>query len=108
MINFSASRPSERLFPVDDFRDSCDEVLRSDRLRSLLQLGSPGGYEPLRSYLLTRAQFARESDDILITNGCQQAVDLLRRALVRPGTKVALENRFIQACGICSQKLARS
>jgi 2-aminoadipate transaminase len=34
---------------------------------------------------------ARETDDILITNGCQQAVDLLRRALLRPGTKVALE-----------------
>ena len=29
-INFSASRPSERLFPVDEFRASCDEVLASE------------------------------------------------------------------------------
>ncbi|MDP9169379.1 MAG: PLP-dependent aminotransferase family protein [Acidobacteriota bacterium] len=90
-INFSASRPSEKLFPVDEFRESCDEVLASDKLRSLLQLGSPGGYEPLRSYLLKRSEFARDTDDILITNGCQQAIDLLRRALIRHGAKVAIE-----------------
>lgn len=109
-IDFSASRPAEKLFPVDEFRACCAEVLRSDKLRSLLQLGSPGGYEPLRNYLLDRFVFAKgtgapDSDDILITNGCQQAVDLLRRALVRPGSKVAIEepvypglrNLFVEA-----------
>ena len=90
-INFSASRPSEHLFPVDEFRACCEEVLAGTRLRSLLQLGSPSGYEPLRHFLLQRAEFAHSTDDILITNGCQQAVDLLRRALVRPGAKVAIE-----------------
>ena len=91
VIDFSASRPSEKLFPVDDFRACCDEVLRSDKLRPLMQLGSPGGYEPLRSYLLQRCGVARPTDDILITNGCQQAMDLLRRALIKPGTRVAIE-----------------
>jgi DNA-binding transcriptional MocR family regulator len=91
LINFSASRPSEKLFPMEEFRESCAEVLESEKLRALLQLGSPGGYEPLRGYLLKNAAFARQSDDILITNGCQQAMDLLRRALVRPGAKVAIE-----------------
>ncbi len=90
-INFSASRPSERLFPVDEFRASCDEVLASEKMRSLLQLGSPAGYEPLRHYLMRRSEFATPSDDIVVTNGCQQAVDLLRRALVRPGSRVAIE-----------------
>ncbi|HVW87525.1 MAG TPA: PLP-dependent aminotransferase family protein [Bryobacteraceae bacterium] len=90
-INFSASRPSENLFPVVEFRECCAEVLASDRIRSLLQLGSPSGYEPLRQFLLERAEYARETDDILITSGCQQAVDLLRRALVRAGDKVAIE-----------------
>src|ERR1035438_4625067 len=94
VINFSSSRPSEKLFPVEEFRECCREVLDSRNLKSLMQLGSPGGYEPLRRYLLDRAVqtgIARDSDDILITNGCQQALDLLRRALVRPGEKVALE-----------------
>jgi 2-aminoadipate transaminase len=66
-------------------------VLASEKLRSLLQLGSPGGYEPLRAYLLKNACFARDSDDVLITNGCQQGIDLLRRALLPPGAKVAIE-----------------
>ena len=94
VINFSSSRPSEKLFPLEEFRESCREVLESRNLRTLMQLGSPGGYEPLRSYLFERALhsgIARESDDILITNGCQQSLDLLRRALVRAGDKVAVE-----------------
>lgn len=94
VINFSSSRPSERLFPIEEFRESCREVLDNKNLRTLMQLGSPGGYEPLRCYLLERAVdggFARKSDDILITNGCQQSLDLLRRALVRAGDKVAVE-----------------
>jgi DNA-binding transcriptional MocR family regulator len=93
-INFSSSRPSEKLFPIEEFRGACREVLESRSLKTLMQLGSPGGYEPLRRYLLERATasgVARESDDILITNGCQQALDLLRRALVRAGDKVAVE-----------------
>jgi 2-aminoadipate transaminase len=82
------------MFPLAEFRQCCREVLESANLRTLMQLGSPGGYEPLRRYLLARAVergIARGSDDILITNGCQQALDLLRRALIRTGDKVALE-----------------
>jgi len=93
-INFTSSRPSEKLFPIEEFRECCREVLESRNLKALMQLGSPGGYEPLRRYLLDRAirnGVARDSDDILITNGCQQAIDLLRCALVRTGEKVALE-----------------
>jgi 2-aminoadipate transaminase len=94
VINFTTSRPSDKQFPVEEFRESCRDVLESRSLKSLMQLGSPGGYEPLRRYLLNRAiqdGIAREDDDILITNGCQQALDLVRRALVREGDKVALE-----------------
>src|SRR5579863_638367 len=93
-INFTSSRPSEKLFPIEEFRECCREVLESRNLKALMQLGSPGGYEPLRRYLLDRAVqsgIARDSDDILITNGCQQSLDLLRRALVRSGEKVAIE-----------------
>jgi 2-aminoadipate transaminase len=93
-INFTSSKPAEKLFPIEEFRECCREVLESRNLKSLMQLGSPGGYEPLRRYLLDQAiqnGIARDSDDILITNGCQQALDLLRRALVRMGEKVALE-----------------
>ncbi len=93
--SFAASRPSEDLFPLADLRDSAQAVLASSELGSILQLGSPGGYEPLRRYLLENAKaegLARPGDDILITNGCQQAVDLLCRVLVRPSDSVVVED----------------
>jgi 2-aminoadipate transaminase len=94
-ISFAASRPPEELFPVEDFQRSCEEVLGGGHLGSILQLGSPGGYEPLRNYLLEEARqegVLSPGDDLLITNGCQQALDLLRRVLVRPGASVAVED----------------
>src|SRR5881628_3264082 len=81
-ISFSVSRPSEELFPVDDFRASCEEVMAGPDFGSVLQLGSPGGYEPLRQYLLEAARregVLRPGDDLMITSGCQQALDLVRR-----------------------------
>ena len=81
---FSRSRPSELLFPLAEFRFTCAEVIARDDVASILQLGSPSGYAPLRRYLLEQARqesAARESDDILITSGCQQAFDLLQRML---------------------------
>lgn len=93
-ISFSNSRPSELLFPLEEFRSTCTEVIRSEQAQAILQLGSPAGYAPLRRYLLDRALAegtARPSDDILITSGCQQAFDLLQRTLVSNGETVLLE-----------------
>jgi len=84
-----------KLTPLDAFRASCDAVLSSSELSSILQLGSPGGYEPLRQYLLEAARaegVARPGDDLMIANGCQQALDLIRQVLVRPGDQIALED----------------
>jgi DNA-binding transcriptional MocR family regulator len=91
--SFSRSRPSELLFPLEEFRKTCAEVIASDDAASILQLGSPSGYPPLRRYLLEQARaegVARESDDILITSGCQQAFDLLQRTIGQ-GTPVLME-----------------
>jgi len=95
VISFAFSRPSRELFPLDDFRTCCNAVLGRHDLPDILQLGSPGGYEPLRRYLMEEArrqQLAGPGDDILITNGCQQALDLIGRVLLRPGDSVAVED----------------
>ena len=92
--SFSRSRPSELLFPLEEFRKTCAEVIASDEAASILQLGSPSGYAPLRRYLLEQARAegtARDSDDILITSGCQQAFDLLQRTMGE-GSKVLIED----------------
>jgi 2-aminoadipate transaminase len=95
IVGFSSSRPSELLFPLEEFRETCAEVISSPDAQTILQLGSPSGYPPLRRYLLELARtegIARDSDDILITSGCQQAFDLLQRTLVRNGETVLLED----------------
>ena len=94
-ISFATSRPSELLFPLDEFRATCTEVIQSDEAQSILQLGCPSGYSPLRQFLYDEARaegVARPSDDILITSGCQQAFDLLQRALISNGETVLLED----------------
>src|SRR5205809_3017680 len=78
-IGFVMSRPSSDLFPLDEFRASCAAVLGRDDLADILQLGSPSGFEPLRRGLLAQAKAQRlagPGDDLIITNGCQQALDL--------------------------------
>ena len=52
LASFSSSRPSELLFPLEEFRSTCAEVIESPEAQTILQLGSPGGYPPLRRYLL--------------------------------------------------------
>ncbi len=92
--SFSRSRPSELLFPLEEFRKSCAEVIASDEAASILQLGTPAGYPPLRRYLLEQARaegVAHQSDDILITSGCQQAFDLLQRTIGQ-GATVLIED----------------
>ncbi len=95
VISFVMSRPSRDLFPLDDFRAAAAAVLEREDLADILQLGSPSGYEPLRRHLLDEARaqhLAHPGDDILITNGCQQALDLLSRVLLKPGDTVAVED----------------
>lgn len=94
-FGFVMSRPSSELFPLDDFRATCAAVLGRKDLAEILQLGSPSGFEPLRRRLLDEARaqgLAAPGDDLLVTNGCQQALDLLGRVLVRPGDAVAVED----------------
>ena len=95
LATFSSSRPSEVLFPLEEFRATCSEVIASPEAQTILQLGSPSGYPPLRRYLLELARaegVARDSDDILITSGCQQAFDLIQRTVVGNGETVLLED----------------
>jgi 2-aminoadipate transaminase len=94
-ISFAASRPAADLFPLDDFRQTCREVIERPDALSILQLGVPHGFAPLREYLMELARAAGEAglnDDILITSGCQQALDLICRVLARPADGVAVED----------------
>ncbi|MBI3210041.1 MAG: PLP-dependent aminotransferase family protein [Candidatus Solibacter usitatus] len=93
--SFASSRPAGELFPLDDFRKCCEEVIRGSEAVRILQLGSPAGYGPLRAFVRESAAqegAARVTDDVAITSGCQQALDLLERVLVQPGDAVVVED----------------
>lgn len=89
-ISFATSRPSEDLFPLDEFRQTAAEVLADPQLAALLQLGAPAGLAPLRRYLLEKANAPNE--EVLITSGCQQALDLTQRVFAPPASTVIVED----------------
>lgn len=94
-INFAASQPDWDEFPMESFRRLAKEAIDSPEATEMLQLGSPLGYGPLRRYLLAQVRergIARDTDDLVITNGCQQALDLLARLLTPNGETVVIEN----------------
>ena len=94
VISFAAAHGSDELTPLELVRRATDAVLRREG-GSLLQYGSSDGYPPLKRYLQARMRrdgIAVEPDELLITNGCQQSLDLVRRSLVSPGDAVVSEN----------------
>ena len=94
-ISFASSRPASRDFPLDSFRRLAKEVIDSPAASDILQLGDARGFSPLRRHLLQEAQahgIAGPGDDLLITNGCQQALDLVARVFAGRGRGVAVED----------------
>lgn len=93
-IAFVTARPPEEFFPVEEVRRCANAVLRADG-RTILQLGNSDGYEPLKkeiAVMLAAEGMPVRPEQLLITDGCQQALDLLCKAILRPGDSVILEN----------------
>jgi 2-aminoadipate transaminase len=93
-ISFVVAHPPAESFPVTEMRSCCNAVLRREGAR-ILQYGATDGYPPLRKAVLevlrTDGVQARE-ESLLITDGCQQALDLICKVFLRPGDAVILEN----------------
>src|SRR5713101_4872180 len=93
-ISFIVAKPPEDLFPVEELRSCCQTVLKREGCR-ILQLGATDGYKPLKHVvadLLRREGIQAGEEQILITAGGQQSLDLLCKAFLRPGDAVILEN----------------
>lgn len=93
-IAFTSARAAPEFFPMEDFRRCTNAVLRSEG-RKIMQLGMSDGYEPLKRALiemLRQEGLNVRPEQLLITDGCQQAIDLVGRLFLRPGDSVAIEN----------------
>jgi 2-aminoadipate transaminase len=93
MISFAGGLPDPDTFPVEGFA-SCADVLERDG-RTVLQYGASEGYPPLRDAIIEmmtgRLGYSPQADEILVTSGSQQAVDLIARALLDTGDVVVVE-----------------
>ena len=86
IISFAGGMPAPEVFPVEEFREACDKVLRENGARAL-QYGSTEGYTPLREMIArhtARLGIEVTIDNILITSGSQQALDLLGKSIHQP------------------------
>ena len=93
VISLAGGLPAPELFPIDEYRRAFEWVLEADGAQAL-QYGPSEGYRPLRDFLaerLSRVGIRVAADDILITNGSQQALDLIGKILLDPGDAVVLE-----------------
>jgi DNA-binding transcriptional MocR family regulator len=92
-INLSPLSLDPRVYPVEDFRRCLNQVLVNEGA-PLLSYGNDVGYLPLREYIAGRMKIHGVSiyaDEILITNGAQQAIDLVLHLFSKPGARVAIE-----------------
>ena len=95
VIPFAAGNPAPEAFPVDDVRKITAEILEKDPITAL-QYGISEGYTPLRStiskYMKEKYNVGSEDDDIIITSGAQQVIDLATKVLVNEDDVVISES----------------
>jgi 2-aminoadipate transaminase len=93
VISLAGGLPAPEVFPIEEFRVAFDRVL-AERGAVALQYSASEGYTPLRALLaerLNRAGARCTADDILITNGSQQALDLVAKIFINPGDRILIE-----------------
>jgi len=93
IISFGGGMPAAELFPVREFREACEYVLTTNGGKAL-QYGASEGYTPLREYLSEKMQkygVPAVVNNVIITNGSQQALDLIGRIFLDKGDIVVTE-----------------
>lgn len=94
IISFAGGLPNRDFFPVEEIRQTTDEVFR-DHGPDILQYSNSEGLIALREYIaaryLEKKGLAVSPEDILITNGSQQGLDLLGKVLINTGDGVIIE-----------------
>lgn len=94
VISFAGGLPAPDLFPIERFKEAAEVVLTEMGERAL-QYGTTEGYQPLREMIAgnaTKYGIQISADNVLITTGSQQALDLLGRIFINRGDRVLVES----------------
>jgi 2-aminoadipate transaminase len=93
MVSFAPGYPDDAMFPWDEFRSIADDLL-SGRRPAVLQYGATRGYRPLLEViegLMAGRGIPTSHEQLVVTNGSQQGLDLIARVLLNPGDVVIME-----------------
>ena len=90
IISFAGGLPSARTFPVEAFAAACETVLRTDG-PAALQYASSEGLPALREWIAGQLPWDVNPDQVLITTGSQQGLDLVAKVLIDQGSTVLVE-----------------
>ena len=94
VISFAGGLPAPELFPVDDIRMAAERVLVESGAKAF-QYGVTQGIAPLREQIaqeMARRDIPCTADDVLITTGSQQGLDLLGKIFIDAGDAILTEN----------------
>ena len=94
IISFAGGLPNPKSFPVEEIKEAVSEIL-SQNGDEILQYSTTEGYLPLREYIAERYSkngLKVSADEILITNGSQQGIDLISKVFLNKGDKVLVES----------------
>src|SRR3954447_15032602 len=90
IISLSTGWPSPRLYPTDELAQITADVFREEGGNALAYLTAEGLY-PLREQIASKWRFATDPEEIIVTSGARQAIDLVCRALLEPGDVAVIE-----------------
>jgi len=93
IISFGGGLPAPEVFPVEEIRAATNRVL-TEHGTTALQYTTTEGYRPLRELLvrhMARYGVVVRPENVLITSGSQQALDLVGKLLINPGDRVLTE-----------------
>jgi GntR family transcriptional regulator / MocR family aminotransferase len=95
-FDFRTGLPDVSLFPHKTWHRLIGRELRSGTAEAAGMYGDPAGHPALRTAIARHIGVSRgvlaTADDIVITNGTQQALDIIARVLLAPGDLVAVED----------------
>jgi 2-aminoadipate transaminase len=93
IISFAGGLPSPLTFPIDAMREASERVLKDDG-KAALQYAASEGYAPLREWVaqdLLKQGMKVSPEQVLITTGSQQGLDLVAKILIDAGSRILVE-----------------
>lgn len=94
IISFAGGLPDTRLFPTKNLLDATKKVVQSSGVAAL-QYGTSDGYLGLKQCIikmLSEDGIDAATDDLIITDGAQQAIEFLGKIFIDPGDPIIIES----------------